>query len=137
MRKMFLLPFVALLLCCSNDDGEKNEEESNLFGRWFMESTTVNGVKIPEENFDCEVNKEFYLEFTANLGFTVFNYYECQDELQSGSYEVSNNNIVVILDGETFIYEIVVLTKDRLALKYLEDDNDDGIPETVVFTLYK
>ena len=138
MKKLILLPLLILFLACSGDDSNKDETEISLVGRWFIESTTVNGVKLPDEDdSDCEVEKEFYLEFMENLAVNVFNYYECTDELRNGSYDVSNNNIVVVLEGETFIYEIVALTKDRLALKYLEDDNDDDIAEIVVITFHK
>ena len=138
MKSLFFLPVLFLMFSCSSDDATEKESEASVLGRWYLETTTVNGTMLlDDDEFECEVEKDFYIEFKANLSFTVFDFYECQDDLRNGSYETYNNNIEVILDGDTFIYEIVILTKDRLALKFLEDDNDDDIPEIVVLTFKK
>lgn len=139
MRKLFLLPFVALLLCCSNDDGEKVSNELSIVGRWYLESTSVNGEIIPEDGdiFDCSEEKKNYIEFKSNGEIVVFNYYECQDEFYKGTYEVSNNKLLTIMEGETSILDIVIITKTRMAVQYLEDDNEDGVAEVIVQTLYR
>ncbi|PKP25121.1 MAG: hypothetical protein CVU03_09415 [Bacteroidetes bacterium HGW-Bacteroidetes-2] len=131
MKKLFVL-FVfaasAMFVSCSSDDDNGGNEEK-IIGKWefTQEGTIVNGQEIllPYENEapECGIDS---VEFNTNNSFISFIYFldfndECDSDVETGTYLISENNLIITADGETTVLEIITLNNSTLKVQVTEE----------------
>lgn len=129
MKKiLFIGLFSALILACSSDSSEDNDEVT-LLGKWYVYSHTYEGVE--HADLTPEGCPDNYINFTEDM-FTSNSYFSmgggpCQLDPNERAYELNGMEIYLPSSDNTF--EILSLTSDELILHATEPVNMDADPE--------
>lgn len=120
---------VILSSCSSDDDSSKN---ASIVGKWTFDTTIINnGIPIPYD--DHEVCGKDYLEFKSDNTFVEIDVWDCElDVVDYGTYSKTNNQLMIMSEGETYLAEIIELTNSKLKIKMEFDDNGDGINDNIL-----
>lgn len=111
-----------LFSSCSSDDDSSQIEQANLQGKWLLEGTTFDGEF---QEWPPEVGDVFF-DFRTEGVLIVID----DDGSESGTYQVSGNNLTIRIDNVSQTYEITKLTNNKLDLFGREEvDEEDGLDE--------
>ena len=126
---LVLFSLTLIIASCSKD-----KDSARLEGKWeFSKEGTMFGsleILLPYEHAEgC--NKD-YIEMLAGGVYRDFSYEnmgeDCELFTEEGTWTRSGNTITVVTDGDTFVAEILSLTKTTLKVKTIfEEEGEDVI----------
>lgn len=126
MKKILILAFF-IFLSCSNDQEVENSLIT-LTGKWYPTEAVINGVSFPYD--DHETCGKDYIEFYGNNSLKSVDIFDCEADTDwIGTYVKTNNLLSITVGNSTKNAEIIELTSNSLILKYMIDNNNDGIFE--------
>lgn len=139
MKKITLLCFLSvfsLLTSCEEDDGITFVKENYVLGKWTIDQigniNSANFINYQEyvNTTECESDN---LVLTENNTYEE-NYYEfvnnaCQNDQNTGTFELTNNNIVLtylneLNETENLTLTIISLTYTDLEISYTDKDTE-------------
>lgn len=125
MKKILLL-FVSTLVLgltsCSKDD-DSSSDSSNIEGRWeyFQEGTIVGGTEtLVSWDHECTTKKDYIELLSGGVMKDMVYWDDCIDDVVTGTWLRSGNNLTVALGSESATGEIVTLNSTTLKIKYVE-----------------
>lgn len=125
MKKILLL-FVSTLVLgltsCSKDD-DSSSDSSNIEGRWeyFQEGTIVGGTEtLVSWDHECTTKKDYVELLSGGVMKDMVYWDDCIDDVVTGTWSRSGNNLTVALGSESVSAEIMILDSTTLKVKYVE-----------------
>lgn len=128
MKKILLFPFLFLLAGCPSDD-EIIPSNAEIIGKWKHERIEYyeNNILVETEIVEHISNCPSYVEFKNDNTFqSIYFFDNCEMDIEEqGTYSISNSLLSTSADGETYQYNVNILTNDELRIS--DSYNEEGI----------
>ena len=132
MKKLVLFAAMVALgvTSCSKDDDNKQAE---LAGKWeyAQDGVFAMGQEIlTTYDHTPGCTKDYMMITTSTIADHTFSGASCFDETSTDAYTLNGNKITMVIDGQTYTQEVVLLNATTLKLKANMDD--EGVPASFI-----
>ena len=120
---LFVSVFTLGLTSCSSDDDSSSSSSSNIEGKWeyYQEGVISGGTEsLDTWDHDCPTKKDYIELLNGGVANDMVYWDDCIDDVVTGTWSRSGNNLTVALGSESVSAEIMILDSTTLKVKYVE-----------------